>query len=274
MRETDLQLPDGRTLHVYDTEGPGLPLLWHHGTPNLGAPPAPLLPAANQLGLRWFSFDRPGYGGSTPAPGRTVAAVARDAGTVADALGIDTFAVAGFSGGGTFALGTAAVHPDRVVAALSVAGIAPFTSEGLDWFAGMIPSGVTSLQAAAAGREALMAHETSGVEYDPEFTAADLALFDGPWGWLGSVAGEQAMPSGPDGLVDDDCSYVVPWGCDLPSAPTLLLHGERDRIIPSTHGRWLADHLPAAQLRLELADSHISILRHAESALPWIRAHA
>jgi hypothetical protein len=48
--ETDLELPDGRTLHVYDTAGDGgeerLAVLWHHGTPNLGAPPDPLLPAA------------------------------------------------------------------------------------------------------------------------------------------------------------------------------------------------------------------------------------
>jgi hypothetical protein len=49
LTEVDLQLGDGRTLHVYDT-GTGDPtdivVFWHHGTPNAGAPPAPLFPAS------------------------------------------------------------------------------------------------------------------------------------------------------------------------------------------------------------------------------------
>src|SRR4051812_28358619 len=70
--ETDLALPGGRVLHVYDTGGPARStVFWHHGTPNTGAPPGPLLPLAEQLGVRWVSFDRPGYGTSTPVPGRT-----------------------------------------------------------------------------------------------------------------------------------------------------------------------------------------------------------
>ena len=45
--ETDLKLRDGRTLHVYDSAGEDggqnrLAVFWQHGTPNLGAPPAPL----------------------------------------------------------------------------------------------------------------------------------------------------------------------------------------------------------------------------------------
>jgi hypothetical protein len=76
--ETDLDLDDGRRLHVYDTGADGagvrLAVVWHHGTPNTGAPPAPLLPAAARRGLRWVSYDRPGYGGSTPPPGRAASA--------------------------------------------------------------------------------------------------------------------------------------------------------------------------------------------------------
>ena len=64
--ETDLELSDGRTLHVYDTASDGadarLAVFWHHGTPNIGAPPEPLFAAAARLGIRWVSYDRPGYG--------------------------------------------------------------------------------------------------------------------------------------------------------------------------------------------------------------------
>ena len=49
MTETDLELGDGRRLHVYDTGGhlsdDRLVVFWHHGTPNIGAPPEPLFPA-------------------------------------------------------------------------------------------------------------------------------------------------------------------------------------------------------------------------------------
>jgi pimeloyl-ACP methyl ester carboxylesterase len=71
MIQRDLRM-SGRTLHVYDTapqEGGRRTVMWHHGTPNLGAPPEPLFDAADRLGLRWVSFDRPGYGGSTIARG-------------------------------------------------------------------------------------------------------------------------------------------------------------------------------------------------------------
>jgi pimeloyl-ACP methyl ester carboxylesterase len=275
MIERDLRMGDGRTLHVYDTapHQSGWPVVvWHHGTPNLGAPPEPLFAAADRLELRWVSFDRPGYGGSTVAPARTVLTVADDVATVADALGLDRFAVMGYSGGGSYALGCAAALGDRIRAVVSLAGIAPYDAEGLDWFAGMIPSGVAALTAAAAGRESRAALEASGFTYDSQFTETDLALFEGPWGWLGKVAGP-ARDAGPYGQIDDDVSYTLPWAGDLASvtAPVLLLHGTEDRIIPAGHASWLAAHCPTAELRLCAGDSHFTIVTHAESGLEWLR---
>jgi pimeloyl-ACP methyl ester carboxylesterase len=274
MIQRDLHI-SGRTLHVYDTdpEKDGrLTVVWHHGTPNVGAPPEPLFAAADRLGLRWVSFDRPGYGSSTIAQGRTIAFVASDVAKVADALGIDEFAVAGYSGGGSYALGCAAVLGTRVRAVLSLAGIAPYGADGLDWFAGMIPSGVAALGTAAAGREVRTALEASGFAYDTQFTAADLALFEGPWGWLGKV-GAPALDAGPYGQIDDDVSYTLPWGCDPAAigAPVLLLHGSEDRIIPASHGSWLASHCRSAELLLCEGDSHFTIVSHAESGLEWLR---
>jgi pimeloyl-ACP methyl ester carboxylesterase len=277
--ETDLQLRDARTLHVYDTH-PGdtdgrLAVFWHHGTPNIGAPPEPLFAAADRLGIRWVSYDRPGYGGSTASPGRDVGSAATYVAAVADALGIDRFAVMGHSGGAPHALACGALLPERVLAVVSGAALAPFGADGLDWFSGMIPSGVASLRAAAAGRAAKEEYESSGAEYDPEFTAADLATLDGPWGWLGSVVGP-AVAAGPGGLIDDDLAYVTPWGFDPArvTAPTLLLHGGKDGIVPSSHSEWLGRVCPSAELRLSPDDGHISILNNGEAALDWLREQA
>jgi pimeloyl-ACP methyl ester carboxylesterase len=278
VHELDVSLPDGRTLHAYDRGDPSgdrVAVIWHHGTPNIGPPPEPLFEAADRLGLRWIGYDRPGYGGSTPHPGRTIADAATNAAAVADRLGIDRFAVMGHSGGGPHALACAALLPDRVRAAVSMSGLAPFTASGLDWFAGMIPDGEASLRAAAGGRAAKEQYELSGAEYDPQFTASDLATLEGEWRWIGSVVGP-ALAAGPGGLIDDDVAYVEPWGFDPASiaAPVLLVHGESDGIVPVSHGRWLSEHISDAQWWPRPEAGHVSVLESAGAALDWLAAHA
>jgi pimeloyl-ACP methyl ester carboxylesterase len=138
----------------------------------------------------------------------------------------------------------------------------------------MIPSGVAALGAATEGREAKERFEASGVEYDPEFTAADLAAFAGEWSWFAEVVGP-AVAAGRGGAIDDDLAYVAPWGFepDDVAPPTLLLHGADDGIAPCAHSAWLARRCPRAELRQSPGDGHISILDHAPDALEWMHAH-
>jgi pimeloyl-ACP methyl ester carboxylesterase len=277
--QTDLVVGDGRTLHAYDAGADGakdrLAVFWHHGTPNVGAPPEPLFPAAARRGIRWVSYDRPGYGGSTPRPGRDVASVAADVAGVADALGIEQFAVMGHSGGAAYALACAALLPERVLAAVCASGLAPYYAQGLDWFAGMGTAGAAELRAATRGRAALEEHLASA-EYDPElFTPADHAALAGPWSWLLTVV-EQAMDGGLGGMVDDDLACVAPWGFDpgLVRPPVLFVHGGQDRMVPSAHGRWLARQTPSAELWLRPDDGHVSVLHAGDAALGWLWEHA
>src|SRR5918999_494757 len=105
-------------------------------------------------------------------------------------------------------------------------------ADGLDWFAGMADSGAAALRAAAEGRAAKESYEASGAEFDPEmFTPEDHAALSGAWSWLLEVV-KPAVAAGPGGLIDDDLAYVAPWGFDpaLVVAPTLFLHGGRDRV--------------------------------------------
>ncbi|PZG22507.1 alpha/beta fold hydrolase [Nonomuraea aridisoli] len=274
MREFDVALGGGRRVRVYDAapEDEGLlAVLWHHGTPNVGAPPEPLMDEARRLGLRWVAYDRPGYGGSTPWPGRGLASAAVLGERVADALGIGRFAVMGHSGGGAHALACAALLGERVTAAVSVSAPAPYGAEGLDWFAGMYASGAAGLRAALRGRAELERHQASA-GYDPEmFTPEDHAALEEDWSWFGEVVAA-ALAGGSGGQIDDDLAYVAPWGCDPAevTAPALILHGDQDRVIPSAHGRWLAGRCPSAELRLLPGDGHITAMRAAPAALQWL----
>jgi pimeloyl-ACP methyl ester carboxylesterase len=277
--ETDVVLGDGRTLHCYDTGpadgGASLAVVWHHGTPNTGAPPEPLYAAAARHGIRWVSYDRPAYGGSTPNPGRDIASAAADVAAIADALGLRRLAVMGHSGGGPHALACGALLPGRVAAVVCVAGLAPLGAAGLDWYAGMYPGGAAGLRAAVSGRAA-MTRFAAAEEFDPQmFTPADQAELAGDWAWLGRVAGE-AIAAGPAGLIDDQLAFVAPWGLSPAQVrvPVLVLHGGQDQIVPSSHGRWLAGQCPAAELRLRPGDGHVSVLRAGPEALRWLRDQA
>ena len=129
---------DGRTLAVEDSGDPaGRPVLVHMGTPNSRHLYGQNARDAAEQGLRLIGYDRPGYGGSSPQPGRTVADCAGDVRAICAELGIDRLVTWGISGGGPHVLACAALLPDLVAAVASLASPAPYGAEGLDYFAGM-----------------------------------------------------------------------------------------------------------------------------------------
>ena len=117
-----VRLADGRDIEFL-AAGPedGLPLVVHEGTPIGLALNARLAPRPS-TGLRVVQAARPGYEGSTPRPGRSVADVVPDTAAVLDALGADQYVSIGFSGGGPHSLACAALAAGRCLGAASVAG--------------------------------------------------------------------------------------------------------------------------------------------------------
>ena len=270
-----LTLPDGRALDVADTgaaSGDDGVLVFHNGSPHTGALLPPVVTAAAARGLRVVTYARPSYGRSTPQPGRRVADAAIDVAAIVDALGIGSFLTAGASGGGPHALACAALLPDRVGGVATFASPAPDAPD-LDWLAGM--HAPDALRAARQGREARARFaETDG--FDPaSFTASDWDVLGGEWGAVGQDAGA-AGETGPDGLIDDDAAFAQPWGVD-PAAirvPVLIAQGADDRVIPATHGAWLAARMPGAELWRRDGEGHVSVLRAFPAALDWLLANA
>jgi pimeloyl-ACP methyl ester carboxylesterase len=181
----------------------------------------------------------------------------------------------GWSGGGPHALACAALLGERIGAAASVAGVAPYGAEGLDWTAGMGKENLEEVAAAERGQDVLLSYLRA--------EAPALSRVDGPglaaaFGDLigdvdravltGEVAEELAaetregLRQGVWGWLDDDLAFLRPWGVDLGAidVPVTIWQGGQDRMVPEAHGPWLADHVAGARARFHDGHGHISLL--------------
>jgi pimeloyl-ACP methyl ester carboxylesterase len=281
--------PDGRTLAVeYSGDPAGRPVLVHMGTPNSRQIYGPNARDAAERGLRLVSYDRPGYGGSSPQPGRTVADCAGDVRTICAELGIDRLAMWGVSGGGPHVLACAALLPDLVTAAASLASPAPYGADGLDFFAGMgkYNAGETRLfltdEAAARAKTDLDREELLAVspaelarEFESLLTPADAAVLTGELAEYLVFSMQDGLAPGSEGWWDDNC-IIRRWGFDLASitVPVLLLHGRQDMFVPFGHGEWLAAHIPGVEAWLLDGDGHLTLLQNRVPEVhAWLSGH-
>ena len=147
--EETVDLPDGRRLGFSEAgDSAGAPLLYFHGNPGsrLDFTSDRYDEAFGAAGVRFIAADRPGFGLSDPKPGRGHADWPADVSRLADALGLDRFAVLGYSRGGRYALACAALIPERLTA---VGVLSAVTSPDMPGFARVFPRFVRIDQAFA-----------------------------------------------------------------------------------------------------------------------------
>ena len=266
----------GRQLEVLST-GPedGLVLLFHNGTPGGLVASPDMAAAAAARGLRTVMYARPGYGDSTARPGRRIADAAADVAAVLDGLGARQFVTVGWSGGGPHALACAALLPGRCLAAASLAGVAPLQAAGLDWMAGMGPENVAEFTAAGQGEAPLTAFleeaaaglgQVTGQQVAEEMggliSAADRAVVTAEFAEYLAGSFRIALRAGIAGWRDDDIAFVSDWGFPLAQAgavPVAIWQGEQDRMVPFSHGAWLARHIPGARAHLARGEGHLTL---------------
>jgi pimeloyl-ACP methyl ester carboxylesterase len=271
----DVTTADGRTLCVQSGGvTTGAPVLTHGGTPGSRLVPERTLRDAAERGIHLLSYDRPGYGGSTPQQGRTVADCADDVRAIAAAFGIDRLAVWGISGGGPHALACAALLPDLVSAVATLASLAPYGAPGLDYFSGMgqdnvddvrlyFSDPVAAREKCQVDREHMLQGTPEGLfeilasllsPTDAEALTPEFAAFLVDSGKLGLATSDQ-------GWWDDGCAHLGEWGFEVEDIriPVQLWHGAQDLFVPFQHGQWLAAHIPGVDAHLTEVDGHVTL---------------
>ena len=278
---------DGRRISYEEHGMPdGSPVFLLHGMPGSRKGPRPRSSVLYLLGVRLISYDRPGYGGSDRRLGRTVADAAEDLQDLADALGIERFAVVGRSGGAPHALACAALLPERVVRAAALVSLAPRDLMGdAAWYRDMSKRNVSWYQAAERGlaeytervsgpMEAIRADPDKHLPYeDPELPKSDRAVIsDYGLKVMLSENFTEGLRNSPDGWIDDTLALIGPWGFDPAgiNVPVLLLHGTQDVFCPVSHSEWLARRMPSAQLHLVEGVSHFGAFEVLPRVLQWL----
>lgn len=279
--EGKLRLADGRRLGYTEFGAVGgKPVLYCHGLPASRLEGRLTHQAACRLGIRIVAPDRPGFGHSGFQPHRALADWPQDVAQLADALGIERFAVLGVSGGGPYAIACACRLARRLTAVGLVAPLGPVAlpelggamkgparfsfhlarhwprlanllyGELLGWLLRRRPLlALLLLQVAEPDRPVVQNAETREILRH-------------------SI--QEAFRHGGRGAVAELRLFASDWGLELGQITTTvhLWHGEQDRTVPVIMGRHLAAAIPNCQARFLEDEGHFSLpVNHMEEIL-------
>jgi pimeloyl-ACP methyl ester carboxylesterase len=260
----------------------GFPILYCHGTPGSAVECTFVDAAARRYALRLIAPDRPGYGWANPALDLSHAQWGRNAAQFLAHLGIERYGVLGVSGGGPNALALAAAEANRIAALTLVCALGPFTEPELAqsasafarWMLGRARRHLNALDWMALRPLAAIGRAL------PLAAVAFMRLYNSPTDRPTLSQPEikrllarnlvRAFRQGSAGVKRDLCLMLKPW--DFPLADVTvgvkLWHGLDDALLLPDHSRWLARHLPHAELQLIEGEGHFSLpIGHADMIL-------
>lgn len=212
-------------------------------------------------------FDNRGIGNSDVVEAAfTVGDLAGDALAVMDAAGLETAHVLGISMGGMVAQELALTHPDRIrslTLGCTYCG-GPGSSLIAPEDAGPL------LEAMSSGNLDLMLNAMYAVNLSPSFRADESHFAD-------FVAMAKALPARQQTV---QLQLGAIGGHDTQSrlpeiaAPTLVIHGTEDKMIPVANGELIASLIPDAHLELLEGVGHMFWWEQPDRSADLLRTHA
>lgn len=270
-----ITLPDGRKLGYAEYGAPtGRPVLFFHGTPGSRYIHADMADIAARRGIRLIAVDRPSYGLSDPQRGRAMLDWPDDIAALTDALGLQRFAIIGFSGGSPYALACAYKLPGWVAKIALAGALAPYDVPGV--LEGMSPavSGFYALAqadpdelrnafAAVAPTPAALvdALSSSASEWDKNIINARRPEFETEYA--------QTLRGGIEGVASDFVLASKNWGFPLDgiNAEVHLWSGTADQNTPPAMTNYLASQLSNSRIFMLPGEGHFALYRHWEEIL-------
>ena len=272
-------LPDGRELAYEEYGDPaGFPVLSFHGGLSSRLDAAPAHDAAIAKGVRLVSPDRPGIGRSTFSPGRRLLDWPTDVRHLADGLGLDRFAVMGWSAGGAYAAVCAAKLGERVSAAALLSSAVPLdrygTTRGLTaedrvlmllarhapgLCSAVMRVSIVNASNARLLRAVMRAIPPADRTVLREWGPPDLAL----------AFVRESLRQGTDGNVLDYRIFGDPWGFALEEirVPVQIWEGADDRTGPPGYRDFLARYIRQATVTVVPGEGHLSLLPHQAKSI-------
>lgn len=279
-----IRLRDGRSLGYADYGDPeGKPAFFFHGWPGSRLQAKLVDEEAARAGIRVIGLDRPGMGLSDFKPGRQILDWPDDVAALADALGIERFAVQGISGGGPYAAACAYKIPDRLMACGIIAGMGSIglSMEGMKtsnrvifFLARRLPWLLRLVLWLAMGRHSQDKEKVERLisKMMRELPEPDREVMDKPElkrFFIEDIC--EAFRQGTKGAAYEGRLYGQPWGFrleDIAIDKVYLWHGELDVNVPVSMGRAMAEAIPNCQARFYPNDAHLSIVsNHSEEIM-------
>jgi pimeloyl-ACP methyl ester carboxylesterase len=262
-----IQLSDGRTLAYLDIGDPeGRPVFYFHGGPGSRLEGLLFDELNQQLGIRMIVPDRPGFGLSDFQKERSFLDWPDDVNELANQLGIDRFAVVGWSSGGPHAAAVAHGIPDRLSVVAIVAGEGPYASKDYPrdlltsdtfhgskanklfiWSANNSPWLMQTLFRAA--RLYMFRDPASSMksEGDFEMSAKDQKFFTQDFNVEFTAEMIEALRQGSKGWTREFTIERLDWSFkleDIHTPTVLVFHGDEDKAIHPKIGEYMCSHIP------------------------------
>jgi len=248
----------------YEDHGTGTPVVLIHGYPLSGASWEKQLPALLNAGYRVITYDRRGFGKSSqPSEGYNYDTFAKDLHTLITHLNLQDFTLVGFSmGGGEIARYFGKYRSHGASRAVIIGGVPPFLLKTDDNPEGLDRSVFEGIQkAVAADRYAFF------TEFFKNFYNTDLLLGKHVSDEVVRASWNVAAGASPTASL----ACVPTWHEDFRQdlghvdVPTLVIHGDNDRIVPITAaGQRTAKLIKGARLVVVKGGPHCITWTHAE----------
>ena len=266
----EINAPNNRTISFADFgEDNRIPAFYCHGGPGSRNSVKGNFDKDNDNLIRFIGVDRPGYGNTSPLPGRTINDWTDDLLLIADDLNIEKFYMIGVSTGGSYSLATAARFPDRVQGVLVCCGMSDMrwassyaNMPGVEQYVGLSREEAYQLAVKDMGEDGskMLSNDDSN---ESSLSSPDLDYLQKPEN-IERFIDDATFAQGVTGYADDrlaDCSSQGWSSFEINNVicPVNIIHGEVDTIVPVAHARHTAEIVNDSDLKIYPNHGHLSI---------------